>query len=89
MTPAQVGDLIKTLSEHVFYEVKSRSKPYRSDVKWFSYVLYDEAPFDNTPESFPMFQVRQNFYLGRFEGARWHRVTHTVFYALNLTTITK
>jgi hypothetical protein len=53
----QVSDLIKTLAEHVFYEVKSRSKPYRCDVKWFSYVLYDETPWDNTPESFPMFQV--------------------------------
>ena len=53
-----MSDLIKTLAEHVFYEVKSRSKPYRTDVKWFSYtVIEDEPPWDTTPESFPMFQV--------------------------------
>ena len=31
-----VKDLIKNLAEHMFYEVKSRSKMYR-DIKWFSY----------------------------------------------------
>ena len=72
-----VIDLIKTLSEFVFYEVKSRSRSYRCDVKWFSYVLYNEAPFDNTPESFPMFQVSYKLRFSWRQCSQLDTGTHT------------
>ena len=40
-------------ADHIFYEVKSRSKMYR-DIKWFS---YNREIVDPCPESLPMFQI--------------------------------
>jgi len=48
-----VQDLIKNMSEHMFQEVKSRSKIYK-DIKWFSYNV---EMLDPCPESLPMFQI--------------------------------
>jgi len=47
-----VQDLIKNMAEHMYQEVRSRSKIYK-DIKWFSYNI--ELP-DPCPESLPMFQ---------------------------------
>jgi hypothetical protein len=72
-----VNEMIHGLSDHIFYEVKSRSKEYRQvnievflpdeilelcssfrcDVKWFSYKVYSDPPWDITTESFPVFQL--------------------------------
>jgi len=48
-----VQELIKNLSDHIYYEVKSRSKLYK-DIKWFSYSRIVET--DPCAESLPMFQ---------------------------------
>jgi hypothetical protein len=48
-----VHDLVKNLSDHMYYEVKSRSKMYK-DIKWFSFV--NDQP-DPCSESLPMFQI--------------------------------
>ena len=47
-----VQDWIKTMADHMFQEVKSRSQIYK-DIKWFSYNIELADP---CPESLPMFQ---------------------------------
>ena len=47
-----VQDWIKTMADHMFKEVKSRSQIYK-DIKWFSYNIELADP---CPESLPMFQ---------------------------------
>lgn len=49
-----VQDLIKNLADHMYYEVKTRSRMYK-DIKWFSYpLLHNDDP---CPESLPMLQI--------------------------------
>ena len=49
-----IQDLTKNLADHIYYEVKSRSKIYK-DIKWFSYP--DSNLDDPCPESLPMLQI--------------------------------
>ena len=52
-----VKDLVKTLGDHIVDEVKSRSRPYRKDIRWYSYQLPqvdDINKLDPSPESFGM-----------------------------------
>ena len=49
-----IKDLVKNLSDHIYYEVKTRSKIYK-DVKWFSFTSREDD--DPCPESLPMLQI--------------------------------
>jgi len=53
----QVGDLVQILSDHIFYEVKSRSKCYRREIRWFSYQMPCLERPEPSPECYGMFQV--------------------------------
>ena len=58
-----VKDLVKTLGDHIVDEVKSRSRPYRKDIRWYSYQLPqvdDINKLDPSPESFGMWQFLSN-----------------------------
>ena len=58
-----VKDLVKTLGDHIVDEVKSRSRPYRKDIRWFSYILPNVDNVDRldpSPECFGMFQYLSN-----------------------------
>ena len=55
-----VKDLVKSLGDHIFYEVKARSRLYRKEIRWYAYDLpqvHNEDKLDPSPESFGMFEV--------------------------------
>jgi hypothetical protein len=55
-----VKDLVKSLGDHISDEVKSRSRPYRKEIRWYSYSLPQVDSVDKldpSPECFGMFQV--------------------------------
>ena len=53
----QVGDQIQILADHIFDEVKARSKCYRRESRWFSYQIPDQDRVEPSPECYGMFQV--------------------------------
>ena len=58
-----VKDLVKTLGDHIVDEVKSRSRPYRKDIRWYSFILPqvdDVDKLDPNPECFGMLQFLSN-----------------------------
>ena len=55
-----VKDLVKSMGDHVFDEVKTRSRPYIKDIRWYAYELPqvgNNDKLDPSPECLGMFQV--------------------------------
>ena len=49
--------MIQIIVDHIFYEVKARSKGYRREIRWFSFKSPDKTRMEPSPESYGMFQV--------------------------------